>query len=274
MTVQQIPPKCLLISRAELRIGDFIACGGHSSIESVVWQEQILFLKRPLPHFSKLERQHLLQNERDILCLLDKVTPQQKRLIACMGPQEDQLEGLLLRPIHGMTLTQLLRRHTLSPAEIAYIWSGVLQELCYAWQVGLKGHGDLSPSNIIIDEQAHIWCIDWGSLANRDTQYSQWEIDQFALAKLLFMLTTGQRFVDQASNQVSNHLARDLEKEGWPRTWAYLMEDLSQARLKQTDLNDQRMMLWTFSVQEKTIQNLELKTKQQLVQQVKKQNLR
>ena len=72
--------------------------------------------------------------------------------------------ALILEYIEGVNLKELMKKEELTPDEQAYICSHILSGLKELKKSGLV-HGDLSPSNILIDIKGGVYLIDYG-LAN------------------------------------------------------------------------------------------------------------
>lgn len=231
-------PELITVGREALRIGELIACGGQASVERAQLGAQELYLKRPLPHLPQSERLRALSAEERALVALDEgVAPSERRLIGLMSSEGGSREGLLLRPIRGATLAQLSRHGPpWRPGEVAQLCCALLDATAAAWAVGLWGHGDLSAANALLDERGSLWLLDWSA----HQREGLWQEDQARLASLLFFLTTGQR-----ATQVERYgHPSDLERAGWPTTWATLLAKLSGASLSQTEAQAALESLW------------------------------
>ena len=235
------------LSRAELRVGALVGCGGEASVEEVSWAEGTGYLKRPLPELSQARAAALLCAELEALSALDRSRERGgPRLIARLLTETGTLAGLILRPLGALNARALVKLgEPLRPHEVAWLLCGVLTELERARRAGLVCHGDLRRSNLVIDERAELWLIDWShATPQRETTQlaaseQLWAQELTALRALWGELVTGQAMSEGPALE-----RRALISAGWPRAWAEAMEALKRGSITPQALPALKASVW------------------------------
>jgi tRNA A-37 threonylcarbamoyl transferase component Bud32 len=103
-----------------------------------------------------------------------------RRLIGTTCPQlvrvtgvtiHDDTHWLLSEPTTGATVSRILTRATLTPAQAAHIASGLLAGLAMLHRAGIS-HGRLHAGNVLVDDSGRVRLTDWAVSSLMDTEAS------------------------------------------------------------------------------------------------------
>ena len=257
--------------REALRVGELVSAGGQASVERVVWAGEALYLKRLLPSERseiRAEGRARLACEARALLLASDHPLLKDHLKALLCNAQGELDGVILTPVEGASLSELLRASPpLSPLEVAWCMEELIGWLEHIKKVNLWAHGDIAPRNVMVTSTGRLTLIDWGSAWGPTLPYSEARCagtppyrpphlspsskeqeagapDLYALGALWLKLVTGV----SPQGDLSTLKASDLTQSGWPKAWSEAL--IALLNTHPPHLPHLRASLWAFTKRE------------------------